>query len=78
LKDILFKNSGYVHLSSSDLLRDEAAKPDSSLGKEINENIKNGSLVSTEVTRKFLIDAFQRNKQNIDGWQKDMGDKANI
>ncbi|CAF4358239.1 unnamed protein product, partial [Adineta steineri] len=41
---------GYVHLSAGDLLREEAAKPDSALGKEINEHIKNGSIVPVAVT----------------------------
>jgi adenylate kinase family enzyme len=44
----------YVHLSVGDLLRDEADKSNSSLGKEINDNIKNGSLISTEIICKLL------------------------
>jgi UMP-CMP kinase len=48
------KKYGYVHLSAGDLLREEAAKPDSSLGKEINEHIKNGSIVPVAVTCKLL------------------------
>lgn len=27
---------------------------------------------------KFLIDGFPRNKDNLDGWQKEMGDKTNM
>ena len=27
---------------------------------------------------KFLIDGFPRNKDNLDGWQKEMGDKTNV
>lgn len=48
------KKYGYAHLSAGDLLREEAAKPDSSLGKEINEHIKNGSIVPVTVTCKLL------------------------
>ncbi|CAF1146747.1 unnamed protein product [Rotaria sp. Silwood1] len=81
----------YVHLSAGELLREEAAKPDSTLGKEINEHIKNGSTVPVAITCKllenamknsgkenFLIDGFPRNKDNIDGWQKAMDGKVNI
>ncbi|CAF3599000.1 unnamed protein product [Adineta steineri] len=82
---------GYVHLSAGDLLREEAAKPDSALGKEINEHIKNGSIVPVAVTCKllenamtksgkenFLIDGFPRNKDNVDGWKQAMNGKVNI
>ncbi|CAF0911236.1 unnamed protein product [Rotaria sordida] len=82
---------GYVHLSAGDLLREEAAKPDSSLGQEINEHIKNGSIVPVAVTCKllenamkksgkenFLIDGFPRNKDNVDGWKQAMDGKANV
>lgn len=51
---------GYVHLSAGDLLREEAAKPDSSLGKEINEHIKNGSIVPVAVTCKLLENVSDR------------------
>jgi hypothetical protein len=37
---IALQDFGYVHFSAGDLLREEAAKPDSSLAKEINEHIK--------------------------------------
>jgi UMP-CMP kinase len=52
------KKYGYVHLSAGDLLREEAAKPDSSLGKEINEHIKNGSIVPVAVTCKLLENVY--------------------
>ena len=26
----------------------------------------------------FLIDGFPRNKENLDSWQKEMGDKTNV
>ncbi|CAF1211558.1 unnamed protein product [Adineta ricciae] len=82
---------GYVHLSAGDLLREEAAKPASTLGKEINEHIKNGSIVPVAITCKllenamnnsgkqnFLIDGFPRNKDNVDGWKKALDGKVNI
>ncbi len=52
------KKYGYVHLSAGDLLREEAAKPDSTLGKEINEHIKNGSIVPVAVTCKLLENVY--------------------
>ncbi len=55
----------YVHLSVGDLLREEAAKPDSSLGKEINDRMKNGSLVSTEITCKLLENVCLNSNFNI-------------
>jgi UMP-CMP kinase len=49
-----FQTYGYVHLSAGDLLREEAGKPDSSLGKQINEHIKNGSIVPVAITCKLI------------------------
>ncbi|CAF3642415.1 unnamed protein product [Rotaria sp. Silwood1] len=48
----------YVHLSAGELLREEAAKPDSTLGKEINEHIKNGSIVPVAITCKLLENVY--------------------
>jgi len=77
------KTFGYVHLSAGDLLREEAAKTDSTLGQQINDHIKNGSIVPVAITCKllenamiasgkdhFLIDGFPRNQDNVDGWEK--------
>lgn len=85
------KEFGYIHLSAGDLLREEAAKPESSLGQEINSHIKNGSIVPVAITCKllenamnasgknhFLIDGFPRNKDNVDGWEKSMSGKVEI
>ncbi|UJR08764.1 hypothetical protein I4U23_013020 [Adineta vaga] len=81
----------YVHLSVGDLLREEAEKSDSNLGKQLKEQMKSGSLVSTELTCKlldeamkktdkhnYLIDGFPRNQENVDGWKKTMANKVNI
>jgi len=38
----------------------------------MNENIKNHGKYN------FLIDGFPRNKDNLDGWNKQMGTKANV
>lgn len=29
-------------------------------------------------TQKFLIDGFPRNKDNLDGWSREMSDKATV
>lgn len=34
--------------------------------------------MEASATNKFLIDGFPRNEDNLDGWEKQMGDKAEI
>ncbi|XP_015924410.1 UMP-CMP kinase [Parasteatoda tepidariorum] len=82
---------GYVHLSAGDLLRAERNTPGSEYGELIENHIKNGTIVPVEITcrlieeamkkadsSKFLIDGFPRNKDNLDGWNKEMGEKADV
>lgn len=76
---------GYVHLSAGDLLREERAKPGSQFGELIENHIKNGTIVPVEITcsllvramdhsdniyKRFLIDGFPRNQDNVEGWNK--------
>ncbi|XP_063992207.1 UMP-CMP kinase 2 [Diachasmimorpha longicaudata] len=83
--------TGYVHLSAGDLLREERAKPGSEFGELIEEHIRNGTIVPVAITcslidramqtapsaeKRFLIDGFPRNQDNLDGWTKEMADKA--
>jgi len=81
----------YVHLSAGDLLREERNTPGSAFGELIENHIRNGTIVPVEITcsllanamkksgqNKFLIDGFPRNKDNLDGWQREMGDKTNV
>lgn len=81
----------YVHLSAGDLLREERNTPGSAYGELIESHIRNGTIVPVEITcsllakamekseqNKFLIDGFPRNKDNLDGWQREMGDKTNV
>ncbi|XP_046460658.1 UMP-CMP kinase-like [Daphnia pulex] len=81
----------YVHLSAGDLLREERNTEGSAYGELIESHIRNGTIVPVEITcsllatamkksgnNKFLIDGFPRNKDNLDGWQKEMGDKTNV
>ena len=75
---------GFVHLSAGDLLRQE--RDSGSENGELIENcMKNGLIVPVEITiallqtameksegKKFLIDGFPRNEDNLDGWEKQM------
>ncbi|XP_069182034.1 UMP-CMP kinase 1 isoform X2 [Procambarus clarkii] len=87
----IVKEFGYVHLSAGDLLREERAKPGSEFGEMIAGHIKNGTIVPVEITcslleramkncesNDFLIDGFPRNHNNLEGWNKQMGDKVNL
>ncbi|CAH2232392.1 jg20985 [Pararge aegeria aegeria] len=85
------KEFGFVHLSAGDLLREERQRPGSEYGEMIEEKIRNGEIVPVEVTcsllhkamqksgkTRFLIDGFPRNKDNLDGWERVMSDKAKL
>lgn len=85
------KEFGYVHLSAGDLLRAERNSPGSKYGELIEHHIRNGSIVPVEITcslleramiesgaENFLIDGFPRNENNLEGWNRQMGDKANV
>jgi len=69
-------DSTYIHLSAGDLLRAERNRPDSPYGAIINENIRQGTIVPSQITidllkaamkdssvkcEYFLIDGFPRN-----------------
>jgi UMP-CMP kinase len=82
---------GYVHLSAGDLLRAERNTPGSQYGELIENHIRNGTIVPVEITcslideamkksgtNKFLVDGFPRNKNNLDGWNQEMSEKANV
>lgn len=84
-------NFGFVHLSAGDLLRAERNTPGSQYGELIENHIRNGTIVPVEITcrlieeamktassNKFLIDGFPRNKNNLEGWNKEMNDKADV
>lgn len=82
---------GFVHLSAGDLLREERNKPGTEFGELIETHIRNGTIVPVEITcalieramnksgkGKFLIDGFPRNKDNLEGWQKEMENKVEL
>jgi UMP-CMP kinase len=75
----------FVHLSAGDLLREERQRAGSEYGELIETYIREGRIVPVEITvnllkramekngwekRKFLIDGFPRNMDNLQGWKK--------
>jgi UMP-CMP kinase len=81
----------FAHLSAGDLLRAERAKEGTQYGELIEQHIRNGTIVPVEITcklleramnqshtDKFLIDGFPRNKDNLDGWNREMSDKVSL
>ena len=86
----IVKEYGFVHLSAGDLLRAErdSGSPD---GELIESYIRQGTIVPVEITinlirkamsasatQKFVIDGFPRNENNLEGWERVMGDKCNL
>jgi len=73
-------------------LRAERERKGSDFGDLIDMHIRNGSIVPVEITCKllenameaqpdaigFLVDGFPRNQDNLDGWQREMGNKVNV
>eukprot|EP00054_Salpingoeca_dolichothecata_P028549 m.217979 g.217979 ORF g.217979 m.217979 type:complete len:218 (+) comp26251_c1_seq35:1185-1838(+) len=81
---------GFTHLSAGDLLRAERATGSEVAGL-INNYIKEGKIVPVKITvglidkameasptKKFLIDGFPRNADNLQGWEDIMGEKVDL
>ncbi|XP_041358823.1 UMP-CMP kinase 2-like [Gigantopelta aegis] len=88
---LIQKEFGYVHLSAGELLRNEQNTEGSEYSKEIDNHIRNGTIVPVKITcallyramqgsgkHNFLIDGFPRNKDNLDGWNTEMDKVAKI
>ena len=73
------------------MLRQERKSEGSQYGDLIEQHITNGTIVPVAITcslleramqesdkNDFLIDGFPRNEDNLDGWNKAMGDKVNL
>ncbi|KAK0396002.1 hypothetical protein QR680_001526 [Steinernema hermaphroditum] len=89
---LIQENFGFVHLSAGDLLREERQRAGSQFGELIEGHIRNGTIVPVEITCKllenamlaagdakgFLIDGFPRNRDNLDGWEREMGAKVKL
>lgn len=76
---------------AGDLLRAERRKPGSEFGDLIEHHITNGTIVPVAITcsllqramresgqTHFLIDGFPRNRDNLDGWNREVGDQAKV
>jgi len=87
----IVKTFGFVHLSAGDLLREERNKPGSEFGDLIEKHIRDGTIVPVEITcslieramqvsasNNFLIDGFPRNQDNLEGWERQMSEKATV
>ncbi|XP_066598395.1 UMP-CMP kinase isoform X2 [Prorops nasuta] len=87
----LVDHFNYVHLSAGDLLREERRNPGSEFGQLIESHMVNGTIVPVEITcslldramqnsdnpvKRFLIDGFPRNQNNVDGWEQTMSEKV--
>lgn len=81
---------GYTHLSAGDLLREER-NSGSKLAEMINTCIAEGKIVPAEVTvglllkamdaaspKKFLVDGFPRNMENLSCWEKDVSQYVDV
>lgn len=86
----LLKRFKFVHLSAGELLREERDR-NAEFAQVFNEHVRKGAIVPVAVTcsllekamteskaSSFLIDGFPRNQDNLDGWNKQIGNKANI
>ncbi|KAI6655220.1 UMP-CMP kinase family protein [Oopsacas minuta] len=80
----------FTHLSAGELLRGEITKG-SKDGALIQKLMDEGKIVPVDITcrllynsmqesssNRFLIDGFPRNKDNVDGWERIVGDKADV
>ena len=86
--DNIVRDFKYTHLSTGDLLREEVKKG-GELGDKLNAVMSEGKLVSSEMLvtllknamkgqEKCLIDGFPRNQENIDEWDKQIGDSVDL
>ena len=82
---------GFIHYSTGDLLRAEVKKQ-TELGKDIDSYISKGNLVPGETTvtlikksimdktpdNVFILDGYPRNQDNIDVWEKVIGNSIEV
>jgi len=85
---LLVDSQGFIHLSAGDLLRAER-RSGSAQGDLIERIIVEGKIVPSEITvgllrsamqssgwgaKRFLVDGFPRNQENVDVWNRLMAD----
>lgn len=81
---------GYVSFSTGDLLRKYVADKQEGW-EDLDKAMKEGKLISSETlmkvlkgyvvkskNKKILVDGYPRNQENIDVWEKQMGNEANV
>ena len=81
----------YNHMSTGDILRNVVKNKQGSTWQALEEDMKEGRLISsdklityvklgisTSKNKKILLDGFPRNKENIDAWNKQMNDVADV
>ena len=81
----------YNHMSTGDILRNVVKEKQGSAWQELEADMKEGKLIDSETLMKFikfsiqgstnkkiLLDGFPRNKENLDCWNKNMGDVADV
>ena len=88
----LVSDLGFVHLSAGDLLREERDSG-SENAELINKICLAGKIVPVKITvglikkaieknggaqKKFLIDGYPRNQDNVDGWNEVMSSTADV
>ncbi|XP_078045205.1 cytidine/uridine monophosphate kinase Dak1 isoform X2 [Augochlora pura] len=93
LGQCIMKEFGYVHLSAGDLLREERQNTNSMYGELIENFIRDGKIVPVAITcslleqamqkhdsphKRYLIDGFPRNQDNVNGWNETMFDKCTV
>ena len=71
--DLLVSKYGYNHISTGDLLREEI-KSGSDLGKQIDELMKTGKLVSDDIVNSLLTKALSDSDKTfiLDGYPRNM------
>ena len=86
----LVEDFKFVHLSAGELLRGETTKGTED-GALIQKLMDEGKIVPVDITcrllhksmlestsSRFLIDGFPRNKDNVDGWERIVGQTADV
>lgn len=84
---------GFCHLSAGDLLRAERNREGSQVGELIEEYIRQGQIVPSEVTvglleqemrrqgwegGRFLVDGFPRNMENYEAWDRQLAQTTRL
>ena len=88
---MILEKYNFIHLSTGDLLREEI-KNGSKLGRELDEVMKEGKLISSDLMVKlieekiarhnysgrYLLDGFPRGHDNMEVWEKNLAKDVNL